>query len=301
MKRFSLCVCCAALFLSGCSSDLDLGKFQNKGAEVIYNAAKQEFDRKRYSDAVKIFDELERAHPYSKLVPQAQVLRGDCNYKMKKYGDAISEYEIFIRTHPTHEMVQYALYMLGKVHYEQMPIIQRDQENTLKAKEYLFALKNNFPSNKYQKSADEMIKVLNKQLAGKDIYIGKYYQKKKNYPASIERFNSVINNYGETDMAPEAFHRLIESYIAMELYEEAKKVYGVMAKKFPESSWIQHAQKIMSSFSPINPQPEKSKTQSKDRAKAQSKDRAKTQSKDRAKAQSKDRAKAQSKDRAKTQ
>lgn len=234
-----------AIFLAGCSKDLDLQYLENKNADEILKLGKKEMDAKNYSDAVQIFEELERLHPYSKLTADAQLNAGDCNYKNKKYDEAASSYEIFIKTHPTHEKVPYALYMLGTINYEQMPIIERDQESTAKALAYLAELCKRYPDSKYVKDSESKIKELRQQMAGREVYVARYYQSRHNYAAAVGRLNTVIDVYMSTSHAPEALHRLVECYVAMGFFDEAKIINQILQKEFPKTKWAEYSRNLL--------------------------------------------------------
>ena len=244
-KRLNVVICLTALLLAGCSSDLDLKVFEEKDADSIYKVATDYMNKNEYSDAISVYEELERLHPYSKHIALAQLNRGKCYYKMKKYEEAASEYEIFVKTHPTHDMVPYALYMLGSIYFDQMPIIERDQEATIKALEYLQTLCHKFPESKYIEKSNVMIKSMKQQLAGREVYIARYYQSRKNFAAAISRLNTVIDSYKGTDHIPEALHRLAECYVAMGFIDEAKKVDEILQKNFKNTSWAKFAHDLL--------------------------------------------------------
>ena len=58
-------------------------------------------------------------------------------------------------------------------------------------------------------------------LAGNEMHIGRFYQQRRLYPAAINRFRRVVDEYQTTNHVPEALHRLTEIYLAMGLPEEA--------------------------------------------------------------------------------
>jgi outer membrane protein assembly factor BamD len=55
-----------------------------------------------------------------------------------------------------------------------------------------------------------------------------------NTAASIKH---VIDKYQTTSHAPEALHRLTESYLTLGLTEEARKTAAVLGHNFPGSEW----------------------------------------------------------------
>ncbi len=233
--------------LGGCASKYTEDNYlQDKSAEEIFAMGKKEMDEKNYSEAIKVFEMLEKLHPYSKLTAEAQLYSGDCSYASKKYTEADAAYEIFVRTHPTHKKVPYAIYMIGLLNFEQMPIIERDQEPTATALLYFQELCERFPNSEYVKDAKEKIKVCLNQKAAREVYIAKYYQKRKNFAAAVGRLNVVVDNFIDTTHAPEALYRLVECYVSMGLFDEAKKVYNMLIHKFGDTDWAKNASSIMS-------------------------------------------------------
>ncbi|MDR0640440.1 MAG: outer membrane protein assembly factor BamD [Holosporales bacterium] len=256
MERLVISV--AILLLAGCSRDLDLKHLEKLTAEKILEQGEQKMKDGNHEDAVQIFEELERLYPYSKLTATAQIYAGDCNYKMKNYDEAVTAYEIFIKTHPIHKKVPYALFMLGLVNFEQMPIIERDQEFTVKALSYFSELHSRFPQSEYVKASEEMVKNLRQQMAGREVYAARFYQKRKNYAAAIMRLNVVLEEYRDTKHVPEAMHRLIECYVAMGLIQEAERVNALLQRNFSRESWAGYARSLLQNERPTQ-QPKKTK------------------------------------------
>ena len=243
MRKFYLIA--LVILLCGCSKDIDFESMEKNTADEIFAMGKKEMVAENYGDAAKIFEELEKLHPYSHLVADAELLAGDCYYKKGKFDEAISSYEIFVKTHPTHEKVPYAIYMLGLINYEQLAIIERDQESTITAKSYFEELCSRYPESKYVNKAKEKINDLRNHQAGREVYIARYYQDKLNYAAAIGRLNTVIDNYPKTIHAPEAMLRLVECYMAMGLDNEAKSVNKMLQKEHHNSKWAEYARNLL--------------------------------------------------------
>ncbi|MDR0942396.1 MAG: outer membrane protein assembly factor BamD, partial [Holosporales bacterium] len=198
MKRKSLLIATFALLITGCSRDIDFEGMEKKSGEEIFSLGEKEMKEKHYSDAAKVFEELERLYPYSKLTAEAQLKTGECYYRAKKYNEAVASFEIFVKTHPTHEKTPYAVYMLGLINYQQMPIVERDQEATVEALSYFKELCERYPESKYVNDAEKKIKEIREQLAGREVYVARYYQRHKNYAAAIGRLNTVVEMYQDT-------------------------------------------------------------------------------------------------------
>jgi outer membrane protein assembly factor BamD len=250
MKKFSYCAALVPL-LSGCVKEIDLKEFADKKADEIIALAKSNMDSGRYDDAVQIFDEFCKLYPYSKRCGEAELLSGYCKYMAKEYDAAIAYYESFIKTRPTHEKAPYALYMLAMINFNRMPIVERCQESTVRAMSYFTELCDRYPDSKYVKDSKKKIEFLNQHMAGREIYIARYYQSRSNYAAAINRLNTVIDSYQSTVHVPEAFHRLVECYVAMGLVDEARRAYSVLKQRFPNSSWKTHSESLLTKYGSV--------------------------------------------------
>ena len=61
-----------------------------RDVNTLYAAAKRTMDQGDYEQAAKLFDEVERQHPYSVWARRAQVMSAFNYYLAQKYNEAIS-------------------------------------------------------------------------------------------------------------------------------------------------------------------------------------------------------------------
>jgi outer membrane protein assembly factor BamD len=94
-----------------------------------------------------------------------------------------------------------------------------------------------FPESKYARDARLKLDLTRDHLAGKEMEIGRYYERQGNYLAAINRFRRVVDNYQTTTHVPEALHRLTESYLALGIVDEAKITAAVLGHNYPGSEW----------------------------------------------------------------
>ncbi len=68
--------------------------------------------------------------------------------------------------------------------------------------------------------------------------VSRFYQRKSEYLAAINRFRSVIQKpFDTTTHVPEALHRLVECYLALGVIDEAQSTAAVLGHNFPGSPW----------------------------------------------------------------
>jgi outer membrane protein assembly factor BamD len=166
-------------------------------------------------------------------------------YEANQYEEAIGAAERFIELHPGNKDVPYAYYLIGVSYYEQISDVGRDQEMTQKALEAFNELVRRFPQSDYSRDAELKIDLVRDHLAGKEMEIGRYYQRRQLWLAGINRFRNVVEQYQTTTHVPEALHRLTESYLALGMTQEAQASAAVLGYNFPGSEWYERAYALL--------------------------------------------------------
>lgn len=231
------------LLCTGCRQhDINIKTLPDKSPEELYKMGSK---TKKTYDAVLAFEEIEKSHPYSQYVADSRLEVGKCYFKMKQYEDAVSALDSFIQINPTHKRVPEALYLLGCIYFVQMPIVKRDQENSVRSLEYFSELCSRYPSSEFVPDAKAKIKTLLQHLAHHEFRVGMYYQKHKNFPAAISRYNTIIEAYPGTETAQEAYLRLVECYLSMGFKNEALAVNKVLQMRHQNSKWARYAKKTL--------------------------------------------------------
>ena len=188
-------------------------------------------------EAARLFDEVERQHPYSQWATRAQLMAAYAHYQALAYDDAIIALDRFIQLHPGSDDIAYAYYMKGLCYYEQITDVGRDQRITQQALDALGEVTRRFPESPYSRDAALKIDLTNDHLAGKEMEIGRYYLRQGHQNAAIGRFRTVIERYQTTSHVPEALHRLTEAYLALGVVDEAQAAAAVLGHNFPGSEW----------------------------------------------------------------
>ena len=172
-------------------------------------------------------------------------MAGYAYYLAKKYEDAEESFETFIQLHPGHEYVPYAMYMLGLISYEQIPIVERDQTPAKESADAFQKLINRFPDSKYAKDGRLKIDLIRDHLAAKEVEVARYYQQKEAHLAAVNRLKLVVKEYEKSAHVPEALYRLVISYLAIGLYDEAQASAAVLGHNYSDSDWYSLAYEAM--------------------------------------------------------
>ncbi len=224
------------LALAACGDD-EGPVYIEQPVEQLYNRALNEHYLKNYEESARLFDEVERQHPYSAWASKAQLMAAFAQYQDSKYDDAINTLDRFIQLHPGHKDIAYAYYLRGISYYEQISDVERDQKMTRLALANLDEVSRRFPDSKYARDSRFKMDLTRDHLAGKHMSIGRFYLSGGEYLAAINRFRIVIKNFQTTAHVPEALHRLVEAYLALGVVDEAQANAAVLGYNYPGSEW----------------------------------------------------------------
>ena len=233
--------------LSACAGKRPKGDlpFIARDVDTLYSTAKDRLDRGRYQDAAILFDEVERQHPYSVWARRAQLMSAFSYYLSHDYQKSIDGAQRFLSIHPGNKDAPYAYYLISLEYYEQSTDVTRDQKITQQALDALGELIRRYPDTRYAVDARLKVDLVRDHLAGKEMEVGRFYQRRGQWIAASLRFRKVVDEFDTTTHTPEALERLTESYLALGLPEEAKKAAAVLGANYPGSEWYERAYKLM--------------------------------------------------------
>ena len=249
---FAMGALAAASLLSACATNKTQADTQYVARDVstLYNHAKYRLDRGQFKLAAALFDEVERQHPYSPWARRAQLMSAFSYYMNRDYTEAISGAQRFLAIHPGNKDASYAFYLISLCYYEQIADVTRDQKVTQQARDSLGELIRRYPQSRYAADARLKLDLVNDHLAGKEMEIGRFYQRRGQWLAATVRFRNVVDQYQTTTHTPEALERLVESYLRLGIPEEAKKAAAVLGANYPGSEWYEHAYKLIREHAP---------------------------------------------------
>ncbi len=217
----------------------------DRSPESLYAAGIEALQDRRFAQAVELFDTLEREHPYSTWTTNGKIMGAYGDYMRNRYTEAIGSLDRFIQLHPAHRDIAYAYYLRALSYYEQISDSQRDQHGTEVALTALQDVANRFPDTAYARDARLKMDLARDHMAGKEMNIGRFYQRQGLYGAAIGRFRRVVEEYQTTNHVPEALHRLTEIYLRLGLRDEAAQSASVLGHNFPGSPWYQDSYALL--------------------------------------------------------
>ena len=210
-------------------------------AEELYNSGIEKLRAGNYEQSVTQFDLVQQNYPYSPWASNAQLMEGFANYQNDSYAEAIAQLDHYISLHPMSNDAAYAYYLRALCFYEQIADIQRDQRGTQQAMTALQEVVNRYPDTPYARDASLKIDLCRDHLAGKEMLIGRYYERQHLYEAAINRYQRVVQDFQTTNHVAEALERLTECYLKLGLVDQARRTASVLGYNYPGSQWYQTA------------------------------------------------------------
>ncbi len=209
------------LMLVGCGTKKAI---YSGSAEELYREAVAELEKEgggflgifggtNYEKIFELLKEIQLRYPLTPYATLARIRVADAYFKKEEYTQAIIEYEEFLKRYPGHPETKHAMYYLALSYYKLRKSHDRDPTYTRKAIEVFENYKKLFPNAENIEEVNKKTRKCKDILAKREIYIGKFYLKRKNYKAAYERFKNVVKNYPESKYYDDA----------MKLMEEIKE------------------------------------------------------------------------------
>lgn len=205
-------------------------------AEEIYKKGELELETgKKPKEALVYFQEVERLYPYTEFAKRALIMQAYTHHRAKEYPEARDAAQRYLDFYPGDEDAPYALYLMALSYYDQIDDVGRDQGVTFQALQGMRDVIETYPDSEYARSAMLKFELAFDQLAAKEMEVGRYYLKRGHYTAAINRFRVVVQDFQTTTHTAEALHRLVESYLALGLTDEAQTAGAILGYNYQSS------------------------------------------------------------------
>jgi outer membrane protein assembly factor BamD len=197
-----------AFLVNGCAEK----KVDESDPSQLFREAEEDVKNDHYQIAIEKFRSIRNKFPYSKSAVDAQLRIADVYFLQDAFPEAAVSYESFMELHPKHEKVPYAMFRVGKSYFNDTPSnVARDLVSAQRALDAYGDFLHKFPADPYVEDAKKDINTLRNSLAEKEVYVGDFYFKNKNYNSAIERYNKAIRLYPETTAGQLAKTKLDET------------------------------------------------------------------------------------------
>lgn len=232
--------------LSGCGGRQEPVSLESLTAEQIFKRGELALETdKKPDEAIRLFSEVERLYPYSEWAKRSLIMQAFSEHRAKKYEESRSSAQRFIDLYPADEDAAYAKYLLALSYYDQIDEVGRDQGLTFQALQGMRDVIEEYPDSEYARSAILKFDLAFDHLAAKEMEIGRYYLKKGQYSAAINRFRVVVQEFQTTTHTAEALHRLVEAYLSLGLTDEAQTAGAILGHNYRSSPFYDDSYRLL--------------------------------------------------------
>ena len=215
-------------------------------AQEIYEQAEILLKNNLNREASDLFAKIERLYPYSKLAKQSLIMSAFANHQGGFYVQCREDSRRFLDFYPADKNAARAQYLIALSFYDQIDNVSRDQSVTFEAIQAFRNVIERYPNSEYASPALLKFDLSLDHLAGKEMEIGRYYQKRGHFGAAIARFRVVVEEFQTTSHTPEALHRLVESYLSLGLSANAQTAGAILGHNFQASDWYKDTYVLLS-------------------------------------------------------
>jgi outer membrane protein assembly factor BamD len=228
-------------------------KTANLPPQEVFELAEAKIAKKRYYTARTMLQELlPRIPPEDRdLLPRVHLALAEAFFKdggLANYGEALNAYRNFLTYFPQHEKAAYAQLMVGESMYRQVLAPDRDQAMTLKAIDELKKVEIVYPKSPYITEARNTIALCYDRLAEKERLIGRYYQKRKVWPAAVDRYKTVLDKYPQYAGMNRLYLDMGKCLLSLNRRDEAKDLFDRLAAEDGNGRLAHQAQYMMASY-----------------------------------------------------
>ena len=209
-----------------------------------YKKGLEELEKGQALIAAKKFNEAEMLYPQSQWAPRSALMSAYSYFDFGYYGESIDEVNRFLKNYPNSDRKNYAYYLKAMSYYNQIVDEKKDLGPIIEAKESFQLIILQYPNSEYAMDAEFKLELIEEILAAKEMYIGRFYLKKKKWIPAINRFKKVVEDYETTIFAEEALHRLVEVYYKIGLVEESKKYAITLGYNYQSCEWYENSYQV---------------------------------------------------------
>ena len=224
------------IFAYGCSSKNKTIFVEPKTTiplERLYTEALLNYKNNKYQDAVELFEEVEKNYSFNtEWASKSLLMRGYIYYEVSRYIESLEILKKFKTRYAGNKNMDYVEYLIAMCLFEQINIIALSQENTLLAERQFKKIILNYPNSRYAEDSKFKLDLIQDQLAGKEMYIARYYTEREKWGPALVRLNKVLKYHETTVYIEEALHRLVEIHYKLGNIPAARKYASILGYNY---------------------------------------------------------------------
>lgn len=230
-RTLTLLALAAVTMLTACRGSFRVSRYPTN--EALYAAAQQEFQRKRWGNAITAFEKLTNDLPArDTLLPRAYWYLAQAHGRQREHLLAAQSYSRLFESFPDDTLADDAAMQAARSYRRlwRKPMLDATYGETAVATyNTLLGL---YPTSVYADSAKAEILDLEQWFATKNYETGMFYLRRKAYDSAIIYFRTVIDRWPHVPRTRDALLRLAQSYDAIRYREDYNETCARLRKDF---------------------------------------------------------------------
>ena len=241
MRFLFLSILCL-FFITACSSSIVPPP---RSADILMSEGETFFAENRYDDAIAAWEKVRERFVSPEMNALAELKIAEANFLAERYIEAAVAYEAYLKAHPNDPNTANVLYNLGVSYHREMLAPERDQTTTHNALSAFKTLLSRYPTDERRPDIEKFVAEGEDTLAGHELHIGSFYQKRGVSAAAIARLEPIITTYPNFSRTDELYFILGSAYLDNDKRELAAEQFNLLYKEYPQSKYTQKAQKLL--------------------------------------------------------
>lgn len=222
----------SAILVSGCRGGFRVNRYPTN--ESLYVAAQQEFQRKRWSNAIAAFEKLTNGLPArDTLLPRAYWYLAQAHGHQREHLLAAQSYTRLFESFPDDTLADDAAMEAARSYRRlwRRPTLDASYgETALSTYNSLIGL---YPQSPFADSARAEISELEQWFATKNYETGMFYLRRKAYDSAIIYFRTVMERWPHVPRSRDALLRLAQAFEAIRYREDFDEACAQLRRGYP--------------------------------------------------------------------
>jgi outer membrane protein assembly factor BamD len=225
---------------AACRPDFKLNRY--KTHEELYRAARREFERRKWDNAIAAFDKLTLELPArDSLLPRSYWYLGTAHERQGEHLLAAQSYTKLVESFPDDTLADNAALEAARSYrrlWRKPSLDPTYGETALATYNTLVGL---YPTSSLIPEAEKEIAELENWFAIKNYETGLFYMRRKAFDSAIIYFKDVLSRWPNAPQTRMASIKLVEAYRAIRYREDAAELCTEIRKKYGGDTGVREA------------------------------------------------------------
>lgn len=227
--------------LAGCAH----GPKKIPPASVLYKQAQNALTVQNWKAATARLRQLLSTYPFGKYATQSRLDLIYAYYRSNQPDEVSKQADEFVRENPASPFVPYAMFMKGAGYANALQpgpldilfhirLNDRDPVDQQQAFSAFKQLVSRYPNSRYSTQAKQWMVLVRDRLAAYDLQVARFYIRRKQWVAAVDRASAIVTQYPATPSAKPALQIMVRGYRALgedKLADATQKYFDYNAKR----------------------------------------------------------------------